>query len=95
MANSRTPPGTNPRDKRTNERRSFGARRPAGVWYVVALLLLMVVAQSYFFPAGGRRLTYSEFKQAVRSGQVAEVVIGDQTIRGKYKAPVEKIGLAA
>ncbi len=33
----------------------------------------------------GRQISYSEFKQAVRAGQVAEVFVGDQTIRGTYK----------
>jgi uncharacterized protein (DUF58 family) len=52
------------------------------VWYLVALLLLMVAAQALFLPQGGQRLTYSEFRQAVRAGQVAEVTISEQIIRG-------------
>jgi cell division protease FtsH len=79
----------NPRDKRPGERRPFGAGgRPAGIWYVVGLLLLMAVAQTFFFPQGGRQITYSEFKAAVRAGQVAEVVVGEQTIRGTYRREV-------
>jgi cell division protease FtsH len=80
----------NPRDKRPGERRTFGAagRRPAGVWYVVGLLILMVVAQTFFLPQAGKEITYSELKQAVRSGQVADVVVGEQTIRGTYKREV-------
>jgi hypothetical protein len=35
--------------------------------------------------AGGRQISYSDFKQAVRSGQVAEVYVGEQTIRGTFK----------
>jgi cell division protease FtsH len=60
------------------------------VWYLVALLLLMVAAQALFLPQGGQRLTYSEFRQAVRAGQVAEVTISEQIIRGKYTHPVNK-----
>jgi cell division protease FtsH len=91
LASGRIPSGTNPRDKRPGERRAFGsARRPAGVWYVVALLLIMVLAQVYLFPRGGQKLTYSEFKSAVRGGQVAEALIGDQIVRGKYHQPVGK-----
>ena len=72
MANS--PLGLNPRDKRPGERRTFGAsRRPAGVWYVVGLLLLMVIAQTFLVPKAADRFDYSEFKQAIRDGQVAEV----------------------
>jgi cell division protease FtsH len=57
----------------------------------VALLLLMVVGQTFLFPQGGRRLTYSEFKQAVRAGQVAEVVVGEQTVRGTYRREVDNL----
>ena len=80
----------NPRDKRPGERRIFGvSRRPSGVWYVVAILIAMAVAQTFFFPPGGRQITYSEFKRAVRDGQVAEVAVGEQAIQGKYKKEVE------
>jgi cell division protease FtsH len=79
----------NPRDKRPGEKRSFGtARRPTGVWYVVALLLLMIIGQTFLFPQAGRQISYSEFKQSVRSGQVAEVIIGEQTVRGTYRRDV-------
>ena len=83
----------NPRDKRPGERRVFGAPKgPAGLWYIVALLLLMIAGQTFLFPEDGRRLSYSEFKAAVRAGQVAEVVVGDQTIRGTYRGSVNSGG---
>src|SRR5688572_18369135 len=63
-------------------------RRPSGVWFVAAILVVMVLAQM-LFPPGGRRITYSEFKQAVRDGQIAEVAVGEQTIQGKYRKEVE------
>src|SRR6267378_5075031 len=87
MANLRTPPGVNPRDKRTaGDRRSLGPGRPAGaVWYILGLLFLLALAQAWFMAPMGRQISYSEFKQAVRSGQVAEVFVGDQAIRGTYK----------
>jgi cell division protease FtsH len=77
----------NPRDKRTGgERRSLGPTRPGGaVWYILGLLFLLALAQAWFMAPAGRQISYSEFKQAVRSGQVAEVFVGDQTIRGTYK----------
>src|SRR5262245_21404906 len=37
----------------------------------------------------GRQIPYSEFKALVRSGQVAEVAVGDASIRGELKKPVE------
>jgi cell division protease FtsH len=90
LSNGRTPPGTNPRDKRPGERRIFGMpRRPAGIWWVVAILGVMALAQM-FLPQAGRKITYSEFKQAVRAGKIEEVAVGEETIQGTYKKPVDK-----
>ncbi len=78
----------NPRDKRPGERRSLGAAagRPGNaIWYIVGFLVLVAVAQVYFSAPTGRAVTYSDFKQAVRAGQVAEITVGEQTIRGAYK----------
>src|SRR5678815_5228454 len=89
MANSRIPPGMNPRDRRPGDRRSLTPGRPGGaVWYVLGLLFLLALAQAWFMAPAGRQISYSEFKQAVRAGQVAEVFVGDQTIRGTYKRDV-------
>jgi cell division protease FtsH len=80
----------NPRDKRPGERRTIPRPgRPGGaVWYVLGFLLLMALAQVWFLPPAGRTISYSEFKTAVRAGQVAEVTVGDQAVRGAYKADV-------
>jgi len=76
----------NPRDRRPGDRRSLAPGRPGGaVWYVLGLLFLLALAQAWFMAPPGRQISYSEFKQAVRAGQVAEVFVGDQTIRGTYK----------
>src|SRR5882762_4650690 len=87
MANLRNPSGMNSRDKRTGgERRSLAPGRPGGaVWYILGLLFLLALTQAWFMAPAGRQISYSEFKQAVRSGQVAEVFVGDQTVRGSYK----------
>jgi cell division protease FtsH len=42
----------------------------------------MALAQAWFLAPSGRQLPYSEFKQLVRSNQVAEVTVGDQAIHG-------------
>jgi len=87
MANPRIPPGMNPRDRRPGDRRSLAPGRPGGaVWYILGLLFLLALAQAWFMAPAGRQISYSEFKQAVRAGQVAEVFVGDQTIRGTYKS---------
>jgi cell division protease FtsH len=58
------------------------------VWYVLGFLMLMALAQAWFLAPAGRQISYSEFKTAVRSGQVTEVVVGEQTIRGMYNRDV-------
>jgi cell division protease FtsH len=77
----------NPRDKRPGDRRSLttGGRPGGAIWYILAFLMLMALASAWLSAPGGRAITYSEFKQAVRSGQVAEVTVGEQTVRGAYK----------
>ena len=64
--------------------RPFGSR-PGGVWWAVAFVLLLGLAQIYFMAPPGRALPYSEFKTLVKTGQVAEVTIGEQIIRGTLK----------
>jgi cell division protease FtsH len=87
MANPRVPPGLNPRDRRPGDRRTIGpgSRPGSAIWYVLGFLLLMVLAQAWFLTPSGRQIPYSEFKQLVRSSQVAEVTVGDTAIRGIFK----------
>ncbi len=82
--------GLNPRDKRPGERRALPRPgRPGGaVWYVLGFLMLLALAQVWFLPPAGRQISYSEFKAAVRAGQVAEVTVGEQAVRGVLKADV-------
>src|SRR5262245_65971134 len=85
----RKPPGLNPRERRPGDRRAMppGARPVSAVWYVLGFLFLMVLAQAWFFKAPGRSITYSEFKQLLRSDQIAELTVGEQTIHGTTKQP--------
>ena len=85
-----TPPGLNPRDKRPGDRRTLvRPGRPGGaIWYVLGFLMLIALAQAWFLAPAGRQISYSEFKTAVRGGQVAEVIVGEQAIRGAYKSDV-------
>jgi cell division protease FtsH len=83
-----TPPGLNPRDKRPGDRRSLRtSARPGGpIWYFLGGLLLLVLVQTWFLAPSGRQVSYSDFKQAVRASQISEVYVGEQTIRGTFKA---------
>jgi cell division protease FtsH len=59
--------------------------RPTAIWWVLGALLLLALGQAYLLTPTGRQISYSEFKAAVRGGNVAEVTVGDTTIRGQYK----------
>jgi cell division protease FtsH len=48
--------------------------------------MLMALAQVWYLQPAGPRITYSEFKQAARAGQVAAVKVGEQSIRGTFKS---------
>ncbi|HET7698419.1 MAG TPA: ATP-dependent zinc metalloprotease FtsH [Vicinamibacterales bacterium] len=77
------PPAKN---RRTGERRT-GARAPGGaVWYVLGFLLLLALAQAFFFQLqSGETISYSEFKTLVRESKVQEVTISEDRIRGTLK----------
>jgi cell division protease FtsH len=82
------PPTTqkpNPRGARRGPSRALPPRAASSLWYGLALLLVLGLAQMYYMTPGGRSIPYSEFKTLVQNGQVAEVVIADQTIRGTLK----------
>jgi cell division protease FtsH len=59
--------------------------RPTAIWWVLGALVMLALAQAYLLSPTGRQIPYSEFKQMVRGGQVAEVAVGDTTIRGQLK----------
>src|ERR1700686_1909880 len=84
------PPKAKPRfNPRGSDRRGLRpvAQRPSSsLWYGLAfVLLLFLVAQTYFLTPNGRDVPYSEFKTLVKNGEVAEVAISDQVIHGKLK----------
>jgi cell division protease FtsH len=63
-------------------------QRPApSLWYGLAFLLVLGLTQLYFLTPVGRPIPYSEFKALVKNGQVAEVTISEQSIRGTLKQP--------
>ena len=65
--------------------RRQAAPKPTALWWVLGVLTLLAVGQAYFLAPAGRQLSYSEFKALVRSGQVAEVAVGDSLIHGTLK----------
>jgi cell division protease FtsH len=91
MASPTTPPRGNPRsgDRRG---RTLNPRPSSTVWYGLGLLMVLLMAQAYWFVPTLRQIPYSEFKTLVKSGAVAEVVVGEQVIRGTLKEPVSADG---
>jgi cell division protease FtsH len=84
MASSRpAPPNPRGADRRGTSRLS---RPSSPLWYGLVLLLVLGMAQAYYMAPPGRSIPYSEFKQLVKNGEVAEISIGDQAIRGTLKA---------
>ena len=87
MASNPTP-RSNPRGSDRRGPRQFGGR-PALSWaYAVGLLLLLGLAQMYYFVPQGKSITYSEFKDYVKSDAVSDVIVGEQTIHGTLKQAV-------
>jgi cell division protease FtsH len=67
--------------------RPLGSRPSPSLWYGLAFLLLLGIAQMYYLAPSGRSIPYSEFKSLLKSGGITEVVIGEQTIRGTLSQP--------
>jgi cell division protease FtsH len=56
------------------------------MWYVLGFLLLLAIAQAFFFSIqSGEAIPYSDFKGLVRDGQVQEVVVAEDRVRGTLK----------
>jgi cell division protease FtsH len=65
--------------------KSFTPRSQFPIWYIVVAIGLMLVVQNMLFAQPFEQLPYSEFRTFLRQGQVEEVQIGLQTIRGKLR----------
>src|SRR5262245_64753725 len=85
MANRPPNPRLNPRGGDRRGQRQLPARGPSSLWYGLAFLLLLGLAQVYYLTPSGQSIPYSEFKTLLKNGQVDEVTIGDQVIRGTQK----------
>jgi len=82
MATKKSVPRFNPRGGDRRGSRQMPGRSASSLWYGLAFLLLLGVAQMYFLTSAGRTIPYSEFKQLLKNSKVVEVAISEQTIRG-------------
>ena len=87
MASPKPPPRLNPRSGNRRGQRPTVQRPGAPLWYGLAFLLVLGFAQLYFMTPPGRPIPYSEFKTLVKDGQVADVTITEQVVRGTLKQP--------
>ncbi|MBE3071708.1 MAG: ATP-dependent zinc metalloprotease FtsH [Acidobacteria bacterium] len=55
------------------------------VWYVLGSVLVLAVVQGYLLTPAGKPISYSEFKDSLRSDRVESLTITDQTIKGTLK----------
>ena len=88
MPNPKPTPRFNPRGGDRRGQKALGARPSSPLWYGLAFLAVLVIAQMYFLAPVGRMVSYSEFRDLVKKGEVAEVFIGDQIVRGVLKTEV-------
>src|SRR5688572_9883002 len=65
------------------------------IGYFVLALIIILGLQTYFATATVEPISYSEFKSLVKNRQVANLVIGDKTIRGEIKPDAVKQALPA
>src|SRR5947207_15739776 len=85
MASPKPTPRFNPRAGDRRGQRPLTPRPSSSLWYGLAFLLLLGLAQMYYLTPSGRSIPYSDFKTSLKNGQVAEVTIADQVIRGTLK----------
>ena len=88
MSNPKPTPRFNPRGGDRRGQKALGARPSSPLWYGLAFLAVLVIAQMYYLAPAGRMIPYSEFKSLVKNNEVAEVSIGDPVIRGMLKSDV-------
>src|SRR5829696_4508467 len=80
-------PKTPAKNRRSGERRSGPRGAPgSAVWYVLGFLLLLALAQAFFFQLQtGEAISYSDFKSMVREDKVQEVTLSEDRVRGVLK----------
>ena len=84
MASPKGTPRFNPRAERRGPR-PIGQRPATTLWYGLAFMMLLGLAQLYYLVPGGKTIPYSEFKALLKDGKIAEVTIGEQMLRVTLK----------
>ncbi len=53
------------------------------LWYFIVVFFILMTIQSFFLSPHVENLSYSDFKSLLRAGQIVEVTIGEQQIKGR------------
>ncbi len=65
-------------------------------WYIVAAAVAVMLVQDLLYrPTHIKTIPYSEFEQLAEQGKVTDIVVGQTTITGTYKAPEVQSNLPA
>src|SRR5215813_10127484 len=77
--------------KQPSEKREFKPAPPkwSTYWYLPIMLLLLWAWQSAVMQFAYHTIPYSEFKDRVRKGEIAECTITESTIEGTIKSKAE------
>jgi cell division protease FtsH len=89
----RSTPRFNPRGGDRRGPNKLAPRPSSSLWYGLALLVLLGLAQVYFYAPAGRSIPYSEFKTLLKNGDVTDVTVSGQTVHGTLKTEVDKTKL--
>lgn len=86
-----TPPGSPGKRPKKDNRNIFnsGRFRFSVMYALVAVLLIVTIRQFTSQPA--QTLTYSQLLNAVQSGKIATIAIGETQIEGRYQIPPDSL----
>lgn len=66
---------------------SMDKRQQFSVWYFIVALLLLLAVQNWFGTGSPETLRYSDFRQLVAGGELQELTVSEDLIRGKVPFP--------
>jgi cell division protease FtsH len=76
----------NSSNKKPNDKKNIDRKVHFSIWYVVIALFFLSLLQNYFFYRSPlKNISYSEFRQLVTSGEIEEVLLYKEMIRGRFK----------
>lgn len=79
-------------DKKTNKKpKKLERRIHFSLWYVLFGIVAMYLLETFLLKQTIERISYSEFKQMVKRGQIKESLIGQEKITGTFFSDLSKL----